>query len=384
MNKKSSFVVAIIVYLISSTISYFGVRAYYARQSQIISPGGEELPDGVLVAVDPGAPKTEECPLNGQMFTKAERQAWEKRRPLMVMIENHDEARPQSGLNTADIVYEAVAEGGITRFMGAFYCDAITQDNTVGPVRSARTYFLDWASEYSSNPLYAHVGGANVPGPADALGQIVDYGWALENDLNQFALTVKECWRDYNRLGRQVATEHTMYCSTEALWKIGAERGWEAKGSKGAWDKDFVAWNFADPEPSSSPTATSIAFDFWEDYTDYAVKWNYDAASNMYLRTNGDAIHKDRNDDSQLSAQTIIVQFVTEKGPIDDHKHMLYGTIGSGEALVFQNGDVIKAEWSKKDRLSRTLFTDSKGKNLELARGRIWIEAVPKGTTVDY
>ena len=66
--------------------------------------------------VDLSAPKTEACPLNGKMYTKGEKEIWEERRPLAIMIENHAEARPQSGLSRADIVYEAVAEGGITRF----------------------------------------------------------------------------------------------------------------------------------------------------------------------------------------------------------------------------------------------------------------------------
>src|SRR3990167_4880086 len=117
--------------------------------------------------------KSETCPLNGAKFTRAEKNIWESRRPLAVMIENHLEARPQSGLSDADIIYEAVAEGGITRFMGLFYCQAAAFETILGPVRSARTYFLDWASEYSF-PLYAHVGGANTPGQANALGQIGD------------------------------------------------------------------------------------------------------------------------------------------------------------------------------------------------------------------
>jgi len=75
-----------------------------------------DITPGSGFKIDPNAPKTEACPLSGQLFAKAERQIWEGRRPLTVMIENHEESRPQSGLNKADIVYEAVAEGGITRF----------------------------------------------------------------------------------------------------------------------------------------------------------------------------------------------------------------------------------------------------------------------------
>lgn len=371
------------VYIVATGISFIAFRSLLPGAEALINPAAVVYEDGSLV-INPGEPKTEICPINGDYFTITEKTAWEKRRPLLVMIENHQESRPQSGLGQADLVYEAVAEGGITRFMGVFYCDAVSQDNIVGPVRSARTYYLDWASEYSKNPLYAHVGGANTPNKANALGQIVDYGWGGENDLNQFALTVNECWRDYSRLGRQVATEHTMYCSTEALWKIGANRGWAAKGEDGElWSDQFTPWKFADPKPVSSPEIDTIAFDFW-DYPQYSVSWKYDPESNQYLRSNGGSEHLDNNTDTQLTARVVIIQYVTETGPIDDHKHMLYGTIGTGNALVFQNGQVIKATWSKSSRTDRTIFLDPSKKEIEFARGKIWIEALPKGNQVDY
>ena len=184
---------------------------------------------------DPNEPKTEVCPLDGDKHTKKAKDFWIQRRPLAVMIENHQESRPQSGLTASDIIYEAVAEGGITRFMALFYCNL--SDIQVGPVRSARTYYLDWLGEYDG--LYAHVGGANTPGPADALGQIIRY---KVKDLNQFSIGFPVFWRDYQRLGHPVATEHTMYSSTQKLWDIGAKRGWTATDSASvAWDKSFVS-----------------------------------------------------------------------------------------------------------------------------------------------
>jgi hypothetical protein len=358
--------------------------------SDLTSPVGEDQEQvgqdfgDLLLDIAPGAPRTEACPLSGELFTTVEREAWEKRRPLLVMVENHQESRPQSALSMADVVYESVAEGAITRFMAAFYCEAISHDIIIGPVRSARTYFLDWASEYSQNPLYAHVGGANEPGPTDALGQIQRYGWGLENDLNQFSLTVKECWRDYSRLDHPVATEHTMYCSSEALWKVAERRGWAALGEDGKhWEDTFTPWKFADPKPET-PQATTIAFDFWSDYKDYAVRWEYDSASNTYRRFNGGNAHTDRNTGNQLEFRVVVVQFTRERGPVNDLKHLLYDTIGSGKALIFQNGQAIDATWAKKSRLSRTVYFDSSGREIEFARGKIWIHNLPAGQKVDY
>ena len=203
------------------------------------------------------------------------------------MIENHEESRPQSGLSFADVVYEAVAEGGITRFLAVFYCQ---EPGQLGPVRSARTYFIDFLSEYGDNPLYAHVGGANQPGPADAIGQLSNYGWTAYNDLNQFSIGFPVFWRDYERLGRTVATEHTMYSSAEKLWDYGAKkRELTNKDEDGVeWDEDFTQYSFKDEAGTSDRgKAQSIHVEFWDSMPNYFVDWKYDPVENVYKRNNG-------------------------------------------------------------------------------------------------
>jgi hypothetical protein len=319
------------------------------------------------------------------MFTKGERQIWEGRRPLTVMVENHAEARPQSGLSKVDVVYEAVAEGGITRFLAVYYCGAAAEDFIVGPVRSARTYYLDFASEYSDYPLYAHVGGANKPGPANALGQIADYGWLAQgNDLNQFSLGFPTFWRDYERLDRPVATEHTMYTTADKLYEIAHQRGLDAKDDQGnKWDRDFRSWQFKD-DASEKGKVDNIKFNFWSGYQEYEVNWQYDSENNQYLRLTGGQSHVDLNNQEQLKAKVVIVQFMRERGPIDELKHLLYTTTGTGKALIFQDGQAISGTWDKAERQDRTIFKDSQGDEVKLNRGQIWIEIVPVGNEVSY
>lgn len=388
LNRKLilSFLGGFLLYLISAGIAWVGFRylAGVGMTPGIVSPAPVEQGKS---KIDLSAPKTEECFLNGEMRTVAEQKIWEKRRPLTVMIENHQESRPQSGLSFADVVYEAVAEGGITRFLAVFYCRAAAGEVTIGPVRSARTYFLDFVSEYGDYPLYAHVGGANLPGPANALGQIGDYGWLKKkNDLNQFAIGFPYFWRDYERIGHPVATEHTMYSTTDKLWEVASKRGLAAKDGQGnAWDKNFSKWRFKDDLGLDKRGTTSrVGFDFWSGDQEYAVSWQYDRENNYYLRFNGDQPHKDLDNDFQLTAKTVIVQFVVEKGPIDNLKHMLYTTIGTGKALIFQDGQAIQANWAKVKRQSRTIFTGSGGKEVQFNRGPIWIEIVPAGREVKF
>jgi hypothetical protein len=379
---------ALALFLVSTGISYATFR-YLAGpvETGLISPISPVAPEEGRSKIDLSAPKTEACPLNGQKYTREERAIWEGRRPLTVMIENHSDSRPQSGLSKADVVYEAVAEGGITRFLAVFYCGASAEEVTIGPVRSARTYFMDFASEYGDFPLYAHVGGANKPGPANALGQIESYGWLKNgNDLNQFAIGFPVYWRDYERIGHPVATEHTMYSTTDKLWEVAQKRGLGAVNDAGdKWDEDFVPWKFKDEAKAAERgKVVDIKFDFWSGYKEYSVEWQYDVENNGYLRFNGGQPQKDLNTDQQLEAKTVLVQFMKEKGPIDELKHMLYTTIGTGKALIFQDGQVTTATWAKQSRQARTKFTDSKGKEIVFNPGPIWIEIVPAGNEVSY
>ncbi len=385
-NKSKLFLIigGLLIYLASAGVSY-GAFRFLGGGNTLLSPV-DITPTGGL-KIDPNAPKTETCPLDGQLFSKAERQIWGKRRPLTVMIENHQESRPQSGLSKADVMYEAVAEGGITRFLAVFYCGAVAEEVTIGPVRSARTYFMDFASEYGDYPLYAHVGGANKPGPANALGQISDYGWLDKgNDLNQFSLGFPVFWRDYERIGHPVATEHTMYSTSEKLWEVAQKRGLTNVDEEGnQWDADFIQWQFKDEAKlDGRGDVNKIEFSFWKNNPEYTVRWEYQKDSNHYLRFNGGQPQKDLNNDSQLQAKTVIIQFMKEKGPIDEIKHMLYTTTGKGQALIFEDGQVIEGTWTKDKRQSRTKFTNSSGKEISLNRGPIWIEIVPVGNEVQY
>lgn len=386
MSKQKIIIIAVVLYVISAIGSYFVFSNFVSKKTIISSPLPVPVTKNGQLSFNASLPKTEECPLNGAMYSVQQRQWWEKHRPLGIMIENHIDARPQSGISFADVTYEAVAEGGITRTLNIYYC----QDaGLVGPVRSARTYFLDFVSEYGNYPLYAHVGGANMPGPADALGQINDYGWQSYNDLNQFSIGFPTFWRDYERLGHPVATEHTMYSTTEKLWKVAADRGLTNVDKNGvSWDSTFQKYSFKDDAPMSQrPDSQTVSYDFWPGYSDYSVKWDYDKATNLYLRSNGGQKHLDKDTGKQLSAKDVILLFMTESRANDGYEgnlHMLYGTKGTGKAKIFMDGKEIDARWSKKSRTARLILTDSAGLPVKFTRGKLWFSvlAIGNGTVI--
>lgn len=384
-------------YLITSGISLAGF-SLLGKSRVGISP--QEIGQ-TRSRIDPNAPKTEICPMNGLKYTKGERDIWEGRRPITAVIENHLDSRPQSGLSRADVVYEAVAEGGITRFLGVFYCGASAEDVRIGPIRSARIYFINWAAEWADKPLFVHVGGANnicsqcpggvkTPGTTAkevrAIEELINLGWrfskgnALDAGTNVGFPVV---WRDYERIPG-AATEHTFMGSTDKLYEEGSGRGYGPTDSEGnSWDDDFTLWKFAEDKPIASPKYNEISFEFWSNKPDYNVTWKYDKASNSYLRVNGGKDHIDMDTKEQLLAKNVLVQFVAERGPVDKEGHMFYTNVGSGTFTLFQNGDVIDGTWSKKTQSDRTIYKVG-AKEVEFVNGTIWIEAIPIGNDLSY
>mgnify|MGYP005840170195 CR=1 FL=1 len=367
-------------------------------QGEFIQSEIPEVEEGLRLAIDPNAPKTEECPLNGELYTQVEAESWRARRPLAVMVENSMDARPQSGLSSADVVYEAVSEGGITRFMPIFYCEAQRKDVLIAPVRSARQFFVDMASEYN-RPLYAHVGGANGDDSdprVRALENIASYGWNLTTSLNQFSIGFPTYVRNANRIpGKDVATEHTMESSSERLWAVAEKRGWtntspdqtiRGKVVPGTeWSKDFRTWKFRDELSSGERgSVAKIAYDFWSGYTDFAVEWTYNPETNAYARVMGKESHIDLNNNEQIEVKNVVVLQTREYSSVDIHKHNYLVTKGSGKAWIFRDGQVEQGTWSKKDREERTILTDARGREVEFTRGSIWISTVNLETEPSY
>lgn len=387
MSKNVTFLLCGILFICAAIISYSYFQSPSAGSTATSASDDNQLVNSDGDDEGDTAPRTEACPLNGQLFSKEQKKRWESRRPLGVAIENHLDARPQSGLSRADVIYEMVAEGGITRFLAVYYCrDA----KPIGPVRSARIYFLKLLQGYGDHPLYAHVGGANTPGPADALGEIQDLGWDGYNDLNQFAVPFPYYYRDYERLPNR-ATEHTMYSSTAKLWEYAAKgrKLTNVDEDKKKWDEDFISWKFADDaKQDKRGKMGKISFGFWSkfDADNYGVSWAYDPTSNAYVRSNGGVPHIDKNTSKPLTSKNVVVVFADESAANDGYEggHLLYDIVGSGEGILFQNGTAQDISWDKKDEESMMRFEDANGKEVAFVRGQIFVEILPIGNKVTY
>lgn len=400
MNTKRGLVAILVsLFIVASGLSWLFFSVVLKPQSKSIN---NKTISQTRSKINPNLPKTESCPINGLKYTAEEKAIWQGRRPATVMVENHIDSRPPEGLSKADFVYEAVAEGGITRFLAVFYCGASAEDVKIAPVRSSRVHFINWASEYGDRPLYIHVGGANDFGanggskPAgeidpkvNALGLLEKIGWRIPggNDYDAgYDASYPIFFRNLERLGHPIAYEHTMTISTDALFADAEKRGLAFTAKDGiVWTKGFVPYNFVDGTKATNTNATDIKFDFWSSEPDYSVEWKYDQANNQYLRSDGGKPHTDLEfNNIQLSAKNVIVMQIRETGPVDEEMHMLEENTGTGKGLLFQNGTVTQITWSKNDRTSRTIFNDQNGKQINLVKGVTWIEAIPTGNSVNY
>lgn len=282
--------------------------------------------------------------------TKVETEALQTAPVTGVMIENSPDARPQSGLKNSGVVYEAIAEGGITRFLVLYQSE---KPQLIGPVRSVRLYDVEWIKPYNAG--LAHVGGS-----AEALSEVRN---GTYRDLDQF-FNGAYYWRSTDRFA-----PHNVYTSFEKLDALNAARGYTSS--------TFTGFPRKDSKASKEPTATSISVTISSAL--YNSTYAYNATSNTYDRSQAGAPHLDR-EDGQISPRVVIVMKVNEQTVLQDGYREDIITVGQGQASIFQDGEEIEATWRRASTSDQISFTDAEGNEIKLARGQTWLTAIPADT----
>ncbi len=309
----------------------------------IAHPSNEPMPTRVFKAIkqEPPKPIVYRSELTGLVVDKA----ISEHPVTAVMIENSRAARPQSGLMQAGVVFEAVAEGGITRYLTLF------QDQTpdyVGPVRSVRPYYIQWAKGFDA-PI-AHVGGSG-----EALAMIRGAGG---KDLDQF-FNPNQYWRVSSR-----PAPHNMYSDIQKLRELQTSKGWGTSNFKG-----FV--HSQKESPAAQVTARTIDFNISSPI--YNPHYDYDPTTNTYLRALGGEVHKDDKSGQQL-APKVVIGLVVSQGA--NGIYTTYKTIGSGHVYIFQNGIVEEGTWEKTAEDAQITFKKADGKTIELNPGQTWVSVI--------
>jgi hypothetical protein len=280
------------------------------------------------------------------------------RRPFMVMIDNHPDAYPQIGLDHAAVVFEALAEFGVTRFM-ALYAPGITPDAPqIGPVRSTRLYFAQWAIGF--RPLYVHAGGS-------------PQGLALVESTDQL-INLDALRRDgeaYFARSSDREAPHNLYISSADVERAAADRG----------VSDFahpeVGFLFKTDAPEAQrPVSEQLNYFFI--YKEDNAGWDYDPKTNGYLRLRRDDPARDAATGKQLWTKNVVVIEVAEAKIAGDEKGRIeQDVIGTGPARVFMDGVERAATWSKTDAAAPLRFYDASGDEVKLNAGPVWIAALP-------
>jgi len=270
--------------------------------------------------------------------------------PVAIMIDNDPAARPQLALSQASLVYEVPVEGGMTRYLAIYPADQILDQ--VGPVRSARPYFVDLASELKA--LYLHVGGS-----PESLEKLKTAGLY---DLNEFYYE-KYFWRDNNFIA-----PHHIFTNSEKWQSYLDNRGLNERAAE--------AWLFKEEAPNPEIGADiNIRFS-----ANFQALWRYEPESNTYLRFfNG----REANDNfGQIRAKNIIIQYV-DSTVIDELGRLEIDLIGSGSALLCVDAHCELGTW-RKASASRTRYYYDNGEEFRFNPGITWIELADSMTKVEY
>lgn len=287
-------------------------------------------------------------------FLGVDMAAYSLTRPVMVMIENSAAARPQAGLEDASIVYEFLAEGGITRFMALFYEKF---PNRVGPVRSTRPYFVQTAEEYRA--LLLHVGAST-----EGYRKLAETNLMHIDEIG----TGGFFWRDSSR-----KAPHNVYTGMKKLKEL-----FERKYAPIAIPPRFPYQPAAFLNGADTVKANELKIPYWGNYS---VTYRYEANRRQYLRHIGERPHL-MEGGKKLYANNIFVQYV-DTTIKDQIGRLEIDMVGSGKLLFFRDGAVLTGTWSKA-KGEKTRYLDQNGKAIELAPGPTWIQVVPGNARVEY
>ncbi len=275
-----------------------------------------------------------------------------QRRPVVVSIDNHPDARWQSGLSQAEIIYECEVEFPYTRYLCVFLAG---EPERVGPVRSARPYLVNYALE--NDGIFVHVGGSQ-----DAFNEIYRLSVADVDGLYSGAM-----WRYYDT-GK--FAPHNMYTVLKSIREEAEKRGYRI-------DSQFEGYKFNDKSLNISEKYknTRKAAKVCITYNNFnTTDYTYDTDDKLYKRYKDGEKHIDELDGKQLSAKNIII-LETSKKILDNEGRLFIGTVGSGEGTYITNGEAVEITWSKKSEKSRTKFYIEQDE-LVLNPGNTWIQVV--------
>jgi len=294
-------------------------------------------------------------------------------RPFAIMVENTPDARPQSGLINADVVFEVVDESGITRFVAVF---SSYDSDLVGPVRSARPYYAEIARSF--DPVYVFWGTAPIfYKVVENLG--LDYLSPLGDQSGNSSIAanfVDGNGVDSKRDSSRVAP-HNAYVFTPKLKELASKQGYKLEGG----GQSSFHFKLDAPE-SDRGDISKITIDY--SIPEYKSLYEYDSKNNNYVKSVAGSPSTDRESGEQIAVNNVIVMVTDIKNSGDSSGHMIVRTTQEGEAFYFFDGKIVEGTWSRSSALDPFTFKDKNGNVVLFNRGHTWVGVISGIDRVDY
>ena len=315
--------------------------------TEVVSGDFNDTTSGEELKEENEEPKIEEIYTGPEVFSGDSRS-------VAVMIDNERGAWPQSGLNSAYMIYEMIIEGGATRFEAFFKKDNLPEK--LGPVRSSRHYFLDYAMEHDA--IYVHFGWS-------PLAQS-DIQSLKINNINGIYDTF--FWREPPK-----TSYHNAFTSAANLEKYIDRKGYRDEQKKDC----IIEYNQKDTDLVSGDVVNNIKIKY---SNTHSTSYVYDSESKTYLRSMRGEVHADRFTGERFYAKNILIYKVRDEllPDVEDKGRRELYNIGSGEGYYVTNGKCIPMKWKKQTRSGRTIYTDMNGNELKFNDGITWVQIVPQ------
>ncbi len=318
----------------------------------------QDIPDYSHVETDTQPAPVDTNPLTGEALDVVT-----DLRPIAIMINNLNKAVPQCGISQADILYEILAEGSVTRFM-AFFHD-LSDVDVIGPVRSVRPYFVRMAQQYGA--ILSSAGGSDEA--IDLIGSLdLDYLNGIGNANGWF---YRDEWRRKNK-----GYEHSLMTTGEKLLAAAEKR----KIQTTMEDVDY-GFHFTDEAMTTGEDANRINIWFYKNGKKTTM--DYDAETGLYAMTQHGKASVDGNDDSPVTFRNVVI-LVADTSVKDKKGHLSVQTTGSGSGWFARDGKIIPITWSREGNSSRYVYTDEAGQPVSFGVGKSYIAITPDGSTPNW
>ena len=344
---KTKILVAILVIVIIALGVLLGIKLFKEQEQNEVTSDVNESEESILTVNLEDEPEMPKSKYSGE------------KRTLAVVIDNVGEAIPQAGLNDAMIVYEAIVEGGLTRLLAVF---KDPQVETIGPARSARPYFIDYALENDS--IFAHYGGS-----PKALNEVEQLDM---DNINGIEVSNKIYWRTNKK-----SAPHNAMLSVKEAWNFVESKNYRQTTSK----RNVLNYVTTEVELEEGQSGTTVTIPYPKD----KVQFQYNEQNKNYERYVNGSPRKDFTTGETLTTKNIIITFANNYTTSEENGYgrQAIENIGSLDGYYITNGKAIKIKCEKTQRSSATVYKDLEGNEIEVNDGNTYIQIVPLNCNIE-